>query len=48
MNILERNQADTTSPTRAPEGSSLVARIGRKDDERLIPNSILKPMKRSS
>lgn len=48
MSILDRNQADTTRPTRTPEGSKLLASIGRKEDDRLIEIIILAPMIRSS
>jgi hypothetical protein len=48
MNILEKNHEETTKPTRTPDGSRVFAKIGRKDEERLIPVIILNPMNRSS
>jgi hypothetical protein len=47
MKILEKNHAETTNPTRTPEGSRLFANIGRKEEDKLIPIIILNPMKRS-
>jgi hypothetical protein len=44
---LERKKAETTKPTRTPEGSKLLANIGRKDEDKLIPIIILNPIKRS-
>jgi hypothetical protein len=37
MKIRARNQADVTEPTRTPDGSSWLARIGRKDREKPMP-----------
>jgi hypothetical protein len=48
MNILDRNQAETTIPTSTPDGSSSFASKGRNEDERLIPIIMLNPTKRSS
>jgi hypothetical protein len=42
-NILLRNHAETTSPTSTPEESRLFAKIGRKEEGRLIPIMMAKP-----
>jgi hypothetical protein len=48
MKILEKNHEETTRPTRTPDGSRLLARMGRKDEDRLIPVMMLNPIKSSS
>jgi hypothetical protein len=48
VNILDRNQADATSPTSIPDGSSSYAKIGRKEEARLILKIKVKEEAKSS
>ena len=44
MKMREINHAETTRPTKTPEGSRSCAKMGRKEAEKLIPIMIEKPM----
>jgi hypothetical protein len=48
MKILEMNHAETTRPTKRPEGSRSAASNGRNEPERLIPIMMENPMNMSS
>ncbi|MDH5440375.1 MAG: hypothetical protein OEY31_07205 [Candidatus Bathyarchaeota archaeon] len=48
INILEKNQAEMTNPTRTPVGSSSSAKMGRKAAGSLMPMKSVKPTKISS